>query len=119
MKKFYLFAVMFIGCLSHTFIHAEDNSEPSEKIIFNRTPHSSKKRMPPRYTSYLTYQDGEACFHSTQPYAYATIVVTDETDNVISSMIVSPEDNCNSLELLPGCTITCTFDNGASLCATY
>ncbi len=75
--------------------------------------------MPPRYMSYLTYYNGEACFNSTQPYAYAAIVVTDDTDSVIGSMIVSPEDNCGLLDLQSGCTITCTFDNGTVISTTY
>ena len=64
-------------------------------------------------------EDEPLCFNSTQPYAYATIVVTDDTDSVIGSMIVSPEDNCGLLDLQSGCTITCTFDNGASVSTVY
>lgn len=89
-----------------------------DPIIIPIRPGNGQK-TPPLYTSYLTYADGVACFHSTQPYAYATIVVTDDTDSVIGSMIVSPEDNCGFLDLQSGCTITCTFDNGASVSTVY
>lgn len=105
---------MFFLCTP--LMHAEED-EPLF-IPMNQTPKTGK-RMPPRYMSYLTYYNGEACFNSTQPYAYATIVVTDDTDSVIGSMIVSPEDNCGFLDLQSGCTITCTFDNGTVISTTY
>lgn len=95
------------------------DDDPGPDIIPFPGKSTGKKKTPPLYTSYLTYADGEACFHSTQPYAYATIVVTDDTDSVIGSMIVSPEDNCGFLDLQSGCTITCTFDNGASVSTVY
>ena len=48
---------MFFLCTP--LMHAEED-EPLF-IPMNQTPKTGK-RMPPRYMSYLTYYDGEACF---------------------------------------------------------
>lgn len=118
MKPLHLLLALSVNLIPFATVANTPPENPDDPIIL--TPgkgHGSK--TPPLYTSYLTYADGEACFHSTQPYAYATIVVTDDTDSVIGSMIVSPEDNCGFLDLQSGCTITCTFDNGASVSTVY
>lgn len=116
--KFILTLVM--AALSCSAAIANDSDEDPRIIdLPPYIPLKPQKRIPSIHRSYLSVSDGEACFHTTQPYAFATIVVTDDADEVVGSMIVSPDDNCGNLELYPGCTITCTFDNGATLSAIY
>lgn len=63
MSKIRLFTLTFVWCFLSIFsIYGDNISRTPDSILFQQKEKQSRKRMPPRYMSYLTYYDGEACF---------------------------------------------------------
>jgi len=90
---------------------------PDPIILIPQT--GTHKRIPPRYNTFLSYSESEACLSTSMPYAYAVIEVSDIDGNVYSSMIATPEESCGYLLIEPSSSITVTFDNGTTLYGSY
>lgn len=113
-----LIAVAGIVAIPFSSFCDETPPPPPDLIIMN--PQKGKhKHMPPKYNTFLSYSESEACLSTSIPYAYAIIEVSDIDGNVYSSMVATPEESCGYLLIEPFSSISVTFDNGTTLYGSY
>lgn len=93
--------------------------EPPPKEIIITPPNGNKKKMPFKFPSSIIYESPTACLSTSIPYLWATIEIADIDGDVYSSTMVTQENSCGNIDILPSSTITVTFDNGIILSGTY